>query len=362
MKKTILLLLLISPFGIHKGFAQFTDKEQAELMAKQALIFEDKGNIMGALELLHKAEKLDSTNIMYSYEKAFAYNLLKDYKMVKDILEKLVKREDANGKIYQLLGNTYDNLKDSARSVATYQEGLKRFPNAGELYLEMGNYYVRNKQYKAAVTQYESGIKADPMFASNYYWAAKMFLGSNEKVWGLIYGEMFMLLESGSRRTAEISRMLYLTCKNQISTNPDGTYNVQLATSTIPDSVANRDPLNKKLPFSKSVYEPLLALGLQGEKILDINSLSKARKTFTEYYYNTDIFQNYPNALMDYQYKLLKAGHIDSYNHWVLAEGNHEDFVKWQNANKLRYNKFMKWFTSNPLKLDDKYKFYREQY
>lgn len=65
---------------------------------------------------------------------------------------------------------------------------------------------------------------------------------------------------------------------------------------------------------------------------------------------------------MDYQYKLLKSGHLEAYNHWVLAEGNHVDFEKWQSANKVKYSKFLKWFLANPLKLDDKYKFYRDQY
>lgn len=193
---------------------------------------------------------------MYSYEVAYAYNLLKDYPRVISLLEKLVLRPDANGKIYHLLGNTYDNIGQAAKAVQTYEDGLKRFPDAGELYLEKGNGLQRKKDFKAAVIEYEKGIRADPMFASNYYWAAKLFLASNEKVWGMIYGELFLLLEYNSKRTAEMSCLLYLTCKNQISINPDGSILVKLATSTQPDSIASLDPVNKKLPFSKSVYEP----------------------------------------------------------------------------------------------------------
>lgn len=362
MKRLPFLALIVLLSFTNHCFGQLTDKEMAELQAKQALILEDNGKVNEAIDMLTKAQQLDSTNINYPYEIAYAYNLKRDYSKVSQILEKLIQRTDANGKIYHLLGNTYDNLKQPEKAIETYQAGLKRFPNSGELYLELGNNLLNKKDYKGAVSFYEKGIQMDPMFPSNYYRAAKMFLVSNEKAWGMLYGEIFLLLEYNGQRTAEINKLLYDTYKNQITRNADGSYTAHFGYSTIPDAVASRDSLVKKLPFTKSVYEPLLALGLNKEKTLDINSLSRARKIFTEFYFKTDIWQNYPSPLMDYQYKVLKAGHSDAYNHWVLAEGNHVDFTKWQAANKDKYTKFIKWFLSNPLKLDDKYKFYREQY
>ncbi len=53
---------------------------------------------------------------------------------------------------------------------------------------------------------------------------------------------------------------------------------------------------------------------------------------------------------------------MEAYSHWVLAEGDHDAFAKWQEANKEKYLKFFKWFLANPLNLDIKYKFYRGQY
>lgn len=359
-KFIVAIFLLIS---FYQGFAQkMNKKEAASLYAKQGIALCDSEKPNEAIVALKEALKLDPGNIEYTYELAYAYNLKKDYTRVLQIMEKLIQRKGAFGKMYHLLGNTYDNLSQPAKAIETYQLGIKLFPNTGGLYLEIGNSFLKNKNYLDAARYYEKGIIMDPVYPANYYRVTKLFMSSSEKIWGMLYGEIFVLLESNTKRTAEISKLIYDTYKKQVSISADGVCTVVFGNIILPDINAPKDTGVNTLPFLKKVYEPLMRESFSTEKAVDINSLSRARTKFIEMYFKTDAWQKYPNPLFDYAYKVLKAGHIDAYNHWLLANGNPDDFQAWQTANSEEYQKFFTWFVGNPIALDAKYKFYREQY
>ncbi len=72
------------------------------------------------------------------------------------------------------------------------------------------------KDYNKALTYFEKGIEVAPNYSSNYYWCARLYCNSTEEVWGMIYGEIFMNLERNSKRTAEISKLLFDTYKKEI--------------------------------------------------------------------------------------------------------------------------------------------------
>ncbi|MFZ1799296.1 MAG: tetratricopeptide repeat protein, partial [Chitinophagaceae bacterium] len=199
MFKSIKIFALFTLLFIGQiSYAQ-TNKEQAYAKAKEAIKLEDEeGKYDEAIQLLKEAEALDPENINYPYEIAYAYSGKKEYKKASDILEKLLDRKDVNGRIYQALGNAYDFQGKGDKAISTYEKGLKKFPNSGELYLESGNMDLVKKDYNKALNYYEKGIEMDPKFPSNYYWASKIYCSSEDEVWGMIYGEIFMNLERNS--------------------------------------------------------------------------------------------------------------------------------------------------------------------
>ena len=95
---------------------------------------------------------------------------------------------------------------------------------------------------------------------------------------------------------------------------------------------------------------------------IDINSLDRIRKNFVETYYETGNNKKYPNILFEYQKRILNAGHLEAYNHWILMKGAEDDFEKWHSENKDKWDNFIKWFTDNKIEVDDSHKFFREQY
>ena len=93
-----------------------------------------------------------------------------------------------------------------------------------------------------------------------------------------------------------------------------------------------------------------------------MNSLSRVRTKFLETYFEKKYNDLYPNILFDYQNKLLKSGHLDAYNHWLLMKGDEKAFVEWRESNVVDWDAFVKWFEKNSLSIDQNNKFLSIQY
>ena len=362
MNKKLRVFGIIILFSITNiAFGQ-TDKEKALTKGQEAIKLMDNGKIQESIKLLKEAEKLDPENFVYPYELAYAHYIDKDYKVAIKILEKHKNHKDVSAILFQLLGNSYDILGKTEKAFKAYDEGLEKFPNAGVLYLEKGNVYWNKEKYIEALPFYEKGIELDPSFPSNYYRAALLYCNSTEKVWGMIYGEIFMNLERNSRRTSKISKLLYDTYKSQIIFTSDTSISVSFSKNSQININDLSDTNNIKLPFGIGVYEPTLMLSIINETSIDINSLSRIRENFNKLYFEKKRNEDYPNILFDYQKKVRDAGHFEAYNHWILMKGDEDGFVKWHSENGKKWEAFIEWFTNNPLILNNEHKFYSEQY
>ena len=177
----------------------------------------------------------------------------------------------------------------------------------------------------------------------------------------MIYGEIFMNLERNSKRTSEISKLLYDTYTSGIKF----TSNTSMTVSFCQQMTINVDAISKteniKLPFCM-IYESTLLMSIAFEKNIDINSLDKIRQGFVENYFTMGHNKTHPNILFDYQNEVLKEGHLEAYNHWILMKGAEDGFDKWYSANKEKWDDFVKWFTDNGLQISNSNKFFSGQY
>lgn len=348
-------------FCVQLSFAQ-TNKEKARELGLKAVTLMDSGEIEESLKLLKEATKLDPDNFNYPYETAYANYAKQDYKTAIKILEKLKTHKDVEPALFQLLGNSYDMTGKRELAFEAYDEGIAKFPNSGSLYLEKGNVHWALNEYNKALDYYEKGIEMDPKFPSNYYRATRIYCNSSEEVWGMIYGEIFMNLERNSKRTVEISKLLFDTYKKEIKFTSDSTMSVsfsQNATINIDDLSSGKD---FKLPYGIGVYEPTLIMSLIGVKAIDINTLDGVRTRFLDAYYKGENYKSYPNVLFDYQKRIQTAGHLEAYNHWILMKGDETNFKAWQIDNKKKWDDFVTWFTENGLVIDQNNRFSTSQY
>ncbi|MCU7615012.1 hypothetical protein N0B16_11240 [Chryseobacterium sp. GMJ5] len=301
----------------------------------------DSGKYDEGITILKECEKIDPTDSTYPYEIAYAFVQKKEYKSAILQLEKIKNYNNIDDYYFSLLGNTYDYDGNPNKAISTYNEGLKKFPNSGRLHLEKGVVYEFDKPSEA-MKIYEKGIQVDPSYPSNYYRAAKLSLDSENKLAGLIYGEIFMNLERTTKRTGEISQKLYETYKNSIDLNDKN--NKNLAFCKLVN--INPDMIGKgKLPFC-TIFEMNFVLSLLDQSEFTLNALSDMREKFLKQYFTRDS-KDYPNILLDYFKKMADNKIFNAYNHYIFQIGDQQAFSNWKKNNQAEYDKFEIWYTTD---------------
>lgn len=339
-----------------------SDKERAQEMGKMAMQKLEAGESRLAVAILKEAIKLDSQNIDYPFNLAYVYYSQRQYRNASNILEKLVTHPQTDDRIWEMLGTTYDLGGDSLKAIKTYDKGLKAFPNSGYLHLARGDMAFEAGATEEALRYYEKGIKVAPRFPDNYFQAAKVYMGTSEEVWGMIYGELFLNLERNTVRTLQMSYMLYVVYKKEIRIIDDTLASASFSRGAGVD-IENDYALGEKaeLPFG-DVYELLIEEAIQGISEINLSNLHEIRSRFLAQYFAQGHAEKYPNLLFDYQKRLADAGHLEAYNYWVLIKGNEDAFAEWFNNHKSEWKAFVDWFTENPIEIDAEHKFYSGQY
>ena len=337
MKNLILLLLFLS---VTICFSQ--TNEDAKNYVKQGIELVDAGKIDDGIALYKKALEIEPKNTFFNYELAYAYYLQQKYDKVITVLEKVKNNPDSFDQVFAVLGNAYDYTGKRDEAVETYKKGLKKFPNSGKIYLELGVVEMSEKNYEEALKYFEKGIKVDPTHSSNYYWAAIFCAGSNVPMWGLIYGEIFLNLEQNTKRSENISKMMYSVYEETIS---------------IKDSAGKKhtsiklNKLNNGKGFD-SEYEitaMLASFGLAADSTftgMNISAMNKLRIYFTDMWFESEKTKDKHNVLFDYHKMLKDKGLFEAYNYYLLAYGNTDEFNSWAGENKDKVKEFDDWFSN----------------
>jgi tetratricopeptide (TPR) repeat protein len=362
MVKIIACFLLLLP--IIRVTAQ-SDKEKARELGFEAIKVMDEGNLDLSIEMLLEAQKLDPKMLDYPYELAFAYYQKQDYTKSLKYSKPLVKHRDVTDRVFQLIGNTYDMMGDPDKSLDVYKQGIKKFPHSGALYLESGVVLHANNKIGEAVNFWERGIKAAPYHSSNYYWLCKTFADSEEKIWALLYGEMFMILESNSKRTSEISALLYKTYQKTYVATSDSTGKYDLTKKGFTIMVSSKNDLknfvNMGLPFEGSFTMMFTTCALDFNNGIDLKAIHDARACFLNSWFEKHA-ANYPNVLLSFEKRMHEAGVFEAFNYWLLSQGNYEQFEHWREENPGKFDAMAKWIKENPTEHDAKDKYSRLDY
>lgn len=349
MKQSLIVFfLLITP----TLFAQ-SNKEIAVEKTNEAIRLMEDGKTKESIVLLKECKKLDPENYVYSYEIAFAHTIDKDYKKALKELKRTKEYKNINSQVYQMSGNCQSYLGKPEKAIVEYETGMKLFPEAGNLHLEKGNIFLQQEKYNEAVRNYENGIKVDPMYPSNYFRLAKLYTNSkNDKLSGLIYGEIFMNLERTTARTQEMSELLYQTYQKSITlgTDSSSTDFCDIVMTLNDSDLKDMENGKFKLPFC-AIFGKNFILGLIMKKELNLTTISEMRASFLENYFKED-YKDYPNVLFSYQKKIMDTGHFEAYNHYLLQIGVTEQFESWLENNQQKYDDFVEWYLKEENILD----------
>jgi Tfp pilus assembly protein PilF len=314
MKK--FFFLLFSAFAFVNSFAQEATSQET------ARNFMRSGDWDNAILVLNRALLADAKNLDLQKDLAMAYYYKRDYARALETVKPLLDRDDADVAVYQIGGNVYKALEEVKEADKLYKKGLKKFPNSGPLYSEYGELLWAKKDFDA-IKQWEKGIEAAPSFAGNYYNAALYYYYTKDKVWTLIYGEIFVNMEYLTERATEMKKLLLQAYKEKL-------YN----------KIDNDKDQAKSSPFANAVLETFYKQASLVNKGINTDTLNMVRTRFILDWYKNHA-SKFPFKLFEYQQQLIREGMFEAYNQWLFGTvENLPAFDQWTKTNAEAYAKF----------------------
>lgn len=337
MKKLLFAASILLSAGI--AAAQDTESKAAQETAKG---FVRQGDYPNAILVLNRALQKDASNFELQKDLAFAYYLQRDYAHAMGVARPLADREEADVPSYQILGLIYKALEERKDCEKMYRTALKKYPTSGVLYSEYGEMLWSKKDFKEAIKQWEKGIEADPNHSGNYYNAAKYYYFTQDKVWSIVYGEIFVNLESYSKRTPEIKTILLDSYKKLFT-----------------DANLNKGQ-DMKNDFVRLFLETIQTQsGYIASNGITPESLSAIRTKFIVDWFSKNA-TGHPFRLFEYQQQLLKAGMFEAYNQWIFgAAANLSTYESWTKLHTEEVNQFNNFQQNRVFKLPASGQYYQ---
>lgn len=300
------------------------DAQDVQQLRETARSFQRQGDYDNAILVLNKAASLAPADPDIQKELGIAYYVNRKYDKALELVKPLSERADADEQSFQILSLVYrgqDNLKEAEK---VYKTALKKFPQSGLLYASYGELLdLKEPGMGKGIQQWEKGIEVAPESPNNYYHATKYYLNNSNSIWGLVYGEVFVNLESFTGRTTEIKNLLLDAYKK--------TY------------ASGIEPGKGKTTFENELLEGLKKqTSLTGNGI-NAETLTAIRTRFIlDWNYNTG--KKYPFKLFELHQQLLQEGLFESYNQWLFGSvDNILSYQNWTNNHKVEYSDFNKY-------------------
>src|SRR5688572_5859000 len=314
--KKIFSLFILSVSAV----AVFAQTDDAKTLHETAKGFMRSGDFDNAVIVLTRALQQDKKSLELQKDLVMSYYLKRDYVKALEGVKSLVDRDDADVVVYQLAGNVYKALEEAKECEKVYKKGLKKFPNSGPLYSEYGELLWATKDY-TAIDQWEKGIQVDPAYSGNYYNAALHYFYTKDKVWSLIYGEIFVNMESLSQRGLAMKQQLLKSYKEKLFAEAD--------------LMKGEEKNNSE--FAKAFLQTMSKQSAIANNGITAETLTMIRTRFILDWY-ANYAARFPLRLFDYQRQLLQEGMFEAYNQWLF--GAAEDLAAYDSWSKSNHDKY----------------------
>ena len=269
---------------------------------KQATVTAQQQDFKGAIQILEDGLKQYPDNIELLKDEAYIAFISRDYNRAMKLGKSITERDDADVQSYQILGLTYKAIADYKNADKMYKTALKKFPKSGVLFSEYGDMFMQYDNKRDAIVQWEKGIAAEANYSGNYYYACKYYADNNNIFWSDIYGEIFVNIETLTKRTDEIKGILL------------NNYKAQLSNKSNLESLKNNGN-----DFEKAVAASMLGAMETESGDISPEMITAFRARFLLNWSNTNA-GNYPYKLFDFHLQLMRDGMFDAYNQWLFGQ------------------------------------------
>ncbi len=316
MKKIVLIFSLCSA-----GLFAIAQSDDAEKLHENAKTFMRQGDYANASLVLTRALAQSPNNIEITKDLAYDYYLQKENEKALETIKPLLENDKADDQAYQIGATIYRSLGQNKDAEKIYKKAIKTFPQSGALYNDYGEMLWSTQDY-TAIKQWEKGIQGDPSFGTNYYNACKYYFLTTDKIWSIIYGEIFINIESFTARTVEIKSVLL------------DSYKKLFADPNLLSDVKNKNGFEVAFLTIMNKQNSVVLNGLNAE------TLTMLRARFILDWYNT-YAKKYPFKLFDLQQQYLEEGLFSAYNQWIFGPTqNLASYQNWISTHSGEYDAF----------------------
>lgn len=312
MKVLLHVLLLLLMTGLK------TEAQDVKELQETAKVFMKQGDFPNAILVLNRAYSKEPGNLMVAKDLAQAYYYHNDLSRALDLMKTVVDRNEADDQSFQITGNIYKAQGNVKEAEKTYKKGLKKFPSSGALYNDLGELMWSQKNYEA-IAQWEKGIAEDPAYSRNYFNAARYYYFTPDKMWSLIYGEIFLNMEPFGSKSPEIKEILLESYKKLFSET---------------DILGNA---KESSAFGKAYLQTIAKQSSLVSQGINADVLTMVRTRFI-LDWQTEYAGKFPFKLFEQHEWMLKEGLFAAYNQWLFgASQNLSGFQAWITSHPEEY-------------------------
>ncbi len=298
--------------------------QTAEDVIRSSREFSMKGDIDNCILILKPGLEKYPDNTEIRQELAMAYYSVDRTPQALETIKPLIESGKADETAFEIAGLIYRKQQQNKEAEKVFKDGLKRFPKSGLLHNDMGQLMESMEPGRGeGIKWWEKGIQLDPAYAQNYYQASRYYAASNVTLWAILYGEIFINLDSYSSRTIEIKNIVFQFYKKMFAFGFGN--------------------LNEKNPFEAAVSNTFFKQKALATSGISPESLSAIRTRFILDWYNSPAAEKYPFRLFERQQQMLREGLFDCYNQWVFGgAANIATFQNWTKSHAEEYALFTK--------------------
>ncbi len=356
MKKIMLFIYIFSFANLSLLFAQTEINHDSNQTAQNEIINKAK-NLMSneeydaAINLLDSTAKVYQKNYVLQYERAVAFFFKKRIKYSAFILDSLIKCGYEDPKIYQTLGNCYNQYGEPENADTLFTKALAKYPESGMLHSELAYIKISLGHKDEAIELWEKGIMVQPDYANNYYPLSVFYAELAAKFWSVIYGEIYLNLSLNEQRSTEISLTVFNTYfesfgkPDSMGYNPSFTY----IFGNFNDSLI----IPIEVAYQKTMKYALNSVTKRHKFENTLEFLHLVRDKFVEYWQISEYNRIYKNPMTDLWINLRNKGVFKTYNYMMFKEGSTDEFTKYVESNKKAVADFTKVFLKDRLLLNN---------
>ncbi len=188
----------------------------------------------------------------------------------------------------------------------------------------------------AKLSELEHEVIKKPMLSGLYYPLSKAFSDTSERVWAVVYGEIYCNLTTDAQRFLEISNLLGTMFEKSLSYKGEGKVEISFM------AVAGVGENSPTVPFETS-FEISTIFGFTNfEKFENISlaTIHQVRMNQVRTWKQKDLAEH---GLIDWYNQLVAADLFETYDYWLFQNFRPDEYSAWKSKNKQRLSKFLKW-------------------